>query len=89
MKNFIFDVDGTLIDTREMYVPALQQTLENHGYAPTEDELNHSFGISGDDALKLIGVTDDDLRHTILMNGHSCLLKILIGYLCMQVLKKY
>lgn len=65
MQNFIFDVDGTLIDTFNMYVPTLKQALENHGYAPTQAELMHSFGISGDDALKAMGVTDDHLRQVI------------------------
>ncbi|WP_137597261.1 HAD family hydrolase [Paucilactobacillus kaifaensis] len=65
MKNFIFDVDGTLIDTFNMYVPALKQALESHGYKTTESELSQSFGISGDDALRKIGILDDQLRRII------------------------
>lgn len=65
MKNFIFDVDGTLIDTFNMYVPALKQALAAYGYTPTETELTQSFGISGDGALRKIGINDDQLRQII------------------------
>lgn len=67
IKNFIFDIDGTLIDTIEMYMPAMIETLEKYGYhtAPedVEQKKHDLFGITGDYALKLAGVTDDKLRH--------------------------
>lgn len=63
IKNFIFDIDGTLIDTFQMYMPALFETLENHGYhfsnqPSLEKEL---YGISAIDALCKLGIPTDEL----------------------------
>ncbi|WP_137597075.1 HAD family hydrolase [Paucilactobacillus kaifaensis] len=62
MKNFIFDVDGTLIDTIKMYIPALQQTLAKHGYQREYKELTKVFGITALDALRAVGVKEADLQ---------------------------
>lgn len=62
MKNFIFDVDGTLIDTIKMYMPAMQITLAKHGYDREYDELSRVFGITAIDALREVGVRDNDLQ---------------------------
>ena len=32
IKNYIFDIDGTLINTIDMYMPAMIETLEKHGF---------------------------------------------------------
>lgn len=53
VNNYIFDIDGTLIDTFAMYMPALVETLEDHGYhfpdpAKVERDL---YGIAAVDAL--------------------------------------
>ena len=32
ITNFIFDIDGTLIDTSEMYMPAMIMALADFGY---------------------------------------------------------
>ena len=37
INTFIFDIDGTLIDTFDMYMPAMVETLRKHGY-PVKDE---------------------------------------------------
>ena len=34
IKNYIFDIDGTLINTIDMYMPAMIEILEKHGYLP-------------------------------------------------------
>lgn len=65
INTFIFDIDGTLIDTFDMYMPAMVNTLRKHGYqiAP-EDELptmKKLFGITGVDALKIFGVRPDEI----------------------------
>lgn len=65
MVNFIFDIDGTLIDTFDVYVPTLKQVLQGHGYSPSDSELASGFGISGDDALKNLGIRDIRVRQTI------------------------
>lgn len=62
INTFIFDIDGTLIDTFDMYMPAMVETLRKHGY-PVKDEqatMKHLFGITGDDALRLFGVQAAD-----------------------------
>ncbi|WP_283678010.1 HAD family hydrolase [Lentilactobacillus sp. Marseille-Q4993] len=58
MEAYIFDVDGTLIDTETMYLKPLSQVLANNGYQVSKDELNAVFGITAIDALKRLGVTD-------------------------------
>ena len=66
IKNYIFDIDGTLINTIDMYMPAMIETLEKHGFhtdpADVEQKKHDLFGITGLDALKLAGVTDEKLR---------------------------
>ena len=32
INTFIFDIDGTLIDTFDMYMPAMLETLGLHGF---------------------------------------------------------
>lgn len=68
INNFIFDIDGTLIDTFDMYMPPMITILRQYGYhiAP-EDELptmKKLFGITGADALRIFGVRSDE-RETI------------------------
>ena len=67
IKNYIFDIDGTLINTIDMYMPAMIETLEKHGFhtdpAYVEQKKHDLFGITGMDALKLAGVADEKLRH--------------------------
>lgn len=66
IKNYIFDIDGTLINTIDMYMPAMIEILEKHGFhtdpADVEQKKHDLFGITGMDALKLAGVTDEKLR---------------------------
>ena len=60
INTFIFDIDGTLIDTFDMYMPAMVETLRKHGY-PVKDEqatMKHLFGITGDDALRLLSANN-------------------------------
>lgn len=63
VNNYIFDIDGTLIDTFAMYMPALVETLEDHGYhfpdpAKVERDL---YGIAAVDALKKLGVPAEEI----------------------------
>lgn len=68
INNFIFDIDGTLIDTFDMYMPPMITILRQHGYHITpKDELptmKKLFGITGADALRIFGVRPDE-RATI------------------------
>ncbi len=59
MKNFIFDVDGTLLDTEAMYMKALDKVLRQHQIKHLYSELTQTFGITSLDALKHLKVPAD------------------------------
>lgn len=65
MENFIFDIDGTLIDTFDMYMPPMIKLLCEHGYpvAPKDEQavMRKLFGITGADALRIYGVKEEDV----------------------------
>lgn len=59
MKHVIFDVDGTLIDTAQSLLSALQYTvLQETGKEYTLDQLLFTFGIPGVEGLARLGVAD-------------------------------
>lgn len=58
VNNYIFDVDGTLIDTEKMYLLPLQKTLRANGKPIAYDGLKKVFGITATDALRMLGVKD-------------------------------
>lgn len=51
MKNFIFDIDGTLLDTEAMYMKSLQMVLNENGIERPYEALTQTFGIPSHDAL--------------------------------------
>lgn len=65
IENFIFDIDGTLIDTIDMYMPAMIDTLAQHGHPVAPDKVEQTkhdlFGITGRDALRLAGIGEDEI----------------------------
>ncbi len=57
--HFVFDIDGTLIDTEEDMLEALQKTLQEvQGRRIDVGELRPIFGRTGEDALRSLGVQD-------------------------------
>lgn len=62
LKNFIFDIDGTLIDTINMYMPAMKTTLEKYGYHVSKDDMRMLFGITAIDALRGAHVKEEDIQ---------------------------
>lgn len=65
IENFIFDIDGTLIDTIDMYMPAMIDTLAQHGHPVAPDKVEQTkhdlFGITGQDALRLAGISEEEI----------------------------
>ena len=60
MKYFIFDVDGTLIDSAPVYLPALGQALNDHGYTPLPEQIQTAFGMTGWQGLAYCGVPENE-----------------------------
>ncbi|MFC6290051.1 HAD family hydrolase [Levilactobacillus angrenensis] len=60
MKNFIFDIDGTLLDTEAMYMKSLQAVLHDRGIDREYAELAKTFGIPSRDALIRLKLADVD-----------------------------
>ncbi|OTA58113.1 HAD family hydrolase [Limosilactobacillus reuteri] len=65
IENFIFDIDGTLTDTIDMYMPAMIDTLAQHGHPVAPDKVEQTkhdlFGITGRDALRLAGISEEEI----------------------------
>ena len=55
----VFDVDGTLVDSRMSALGSLQQVVgEYTGMIPPIEDLYFSTGIPGENALRQLGITD-------------------------------
>lgn len=60
-QHVVFDLDGTLIDTERAILPALRDTLlERTGKHYLDPELTFVLGITGEDALEQLGISDID-----------------------------
>lgn len=57
---FIFDVDGTIIDTEEAILKSLQKALREEGREHTVEELRKILGIPGIEGLRLLNVANMD-----------------------------
>lgn len=57
MKTFIFDIDGTLINSLSMYLHGLQQTMRRHGQEYALDDLTFSNGIPSTATMNRLGFT--------------------------------
>lgn len=60
MHCIIFDVDGTLIDSAPVYLPALGQALNDHGYTPSPEQIQTAFGMTGWQGLAYCGVPENE-----------------------------
>lgn len=60
MNYIIFDVDGTLIDSAPVYLPALRQALNDHGYTPSPEQIQTAFGMTGWQGLAYCGVPENE-----------------------------
>lgn len=65
MSCFIFDIDGTLIDSAPVYLPALKQVLHDYGYTPTPEQIQTAFGMTGWEGLTLCGVAEEKFQQVM------------------------
>ncbi|KRO15525.1 phosphatase [Lacticaseibacillus saniviri JCM 17471 = DSM 24301] len=61
VNTFIFDIDGTLIDSVGMYISGLQKTLRRYGKEYTREELAFTNGIPATESLPQLGFTDEEI----------------------------
>lgn len=58
-SHLVFDIDGTLLDSRQADLQALQDTLmELQGRRVPIEQLEFAFGIPGEVSLRQLGITD-------------------------------
>ncbi|WP_188455522.1 HAD family hydrolase [Virgibacillus oceani] len=57
-KTFIFDLDGTIIDSEQIGLKALQDTLKEQGIEKEINELRFSIGIPGLRTLEILNIAD-------------------------------
>jgi len=61
MQTFIFDIDGTLIDSVGMYLSGLQKTLHRYGKDYAKEDLTFTNGIPATESLPQLGFTDEEI----------------------------
>lgn len=59
MKHFIFDLDGTLIDTEQSVLKTWQKTLSEYGHKFSLSDLSCVLGVTTDIGLQRLNVTAD------------------------------
>lgn len=62
MQYYVFDIDGTLIDSAPIDQQAMRQALADYGYEFTPEQLRFSFGLPGRDSLAVLGVRADEIE---------------------------
>lgn len=82
-KNVIFDVDGTLIDTKCATIYALRTVLEEEtGILYSDEELKFAIGIPGEVSLPKFGVKDvqgANMKWNVYLKKHETLIKVYKG----------
>ncbi|UQS81869.1 HAD family hydrolase [Bombilactobacillus folatiphilus] len=75
IKNIIFDVDGTLLDTKEASLMALQQTLAEDYHIPTKiTDLEFAFSGTAKDTLNYFNIPESqhaDAAASVLKNAFN------------------
>mgnify|MGYP005773462543 CR=1 FL=1 len=59
-KTFIFDLDGTLIDTENAVLKTWQYTLNEYGYNASMEKIRVVLGVTTEIGLQRLGVKADD-----------------------------
>lgn len=60
---FIFDIDGTILDTEKVVMKALRSVLTEEGIEYSEDQLRSVMAFPGKETLKRLHVKDVDRVH--------------------------
>jgi len=61
----LFDLDGVLLDARELHYETLNQALEEFGYRPIsrDEHLSRFDGLSTSQKLLMLGIDDNRVKH--------------------------
>ena len=62
MKYFVFDIDGTLIDSSKVDQWAMRTALAEFGYEFTYEQLIFSFGMPGRRALAKLSIPAEQVE---------------------------
>ncbi len=69
VRAFLFDMDGTLLDTREFIIQSTEHTLRKHGFpVPDRREISKLVGHPFNEFYQTLTGLDDDV--TFLQNSH-------------------
>ncbi|OXX83420.1 hypothetical protein AVM15_11055 [Paraclostridium benzoelyticum] len=60
LKHYIFDLDGTLIDTENAILKTWKDTLKEYGYDYTLEEIRVVLGVTTDIGLKKLNAKVDE-----------------------------
>lgn len=65
-QHYVFDIDGTLIDSEAAAIPSLHQVaLDLLGKDLPADHLYQAFGMSADDTMRWLGIQDVERGHKL------------------------
>ena len=70
MKYFVFDIDGTLIDSSKVDQWAMRTALAEFGYHFTYEQLIFSFGMPGRRALAKLSIPAERVDRSWLAGKH-------------------
>ncbi len=59
ITGFLFDIDGTLLDSRPAHTRAWQRTLAAHGILKKETEIHYDFSATDPDVARALFATSD------------------------------
>ena len=72
IKAFIFDLDGTLVDTNGAHAKAWQQSFETEGFEVSVERINAEIGKGGDHLVgDILGAENDQKYGEKLRQGHT------------------
>ncbi|BBE30269.1 haloacid dehalogenase [Tepiditoga spiralis] len=75
IKNIIFDIDGTLVNTKKVTIPAFKKTLESL------DKDGFKVKVNSNEIMKYIGYTIDNIFKNIFKSDDKVLIEKAIHYL--------